>query len=64
MRIKLNKKIILDEKYLILSASDKLFKGNPLIFGNDLDLDDDGNIYFTDSSITREVNEAVELQVI
>jgi hypothetical protein len=33
------------------------------MFGNDLDLDDENNIYFTDSSVIREVNEAVELHV-
>lgn len=30
-------------------------------FTNDLDLDDEGNIYFSDSSYIRDINEAVEL---
>ena len=68
-----------DEKIQILSANDELFKDEPLVFGNDLDIDDYDNIYFTgkkppqqnsinrfkflDSSTIREVNEAVELHV-
>lgn len=52
-----------NEKIQILSANDELFKNEPLVFGNDLDIDDYDNIYFTDSSTIREVNEAVELHV-
>ncbi len=33
------------------------------MFANDLDLDDNGDIYFTDSSISRTVHEAIELFV-
>lgn len=31
------------------------------MFGNDLDLDDENNIYFTGSSDVRDVNEAIDL---
>ncbi len=53
----------LEEKILLVSVNDTRFGNRPLKFTNDLDLDDNGNIYFTDSCSERAVNEAFDLYV-
>lgn len=47
-------------KNAVLSSVDVQFKGVLPKLVNDLDIDDDGLIYFIDSSYEHEVNEAVE----
>lgn len=48
------------DKNAVLSSVDVQFKGVLPKLVNDLDIDDDGLIYFIDSSYEHEVNEAVE----
>lgn len=45
---------------MILSSKDNRFGDKPLKFTNDLDIDDDGVIYFVDTSDKRNVNEFLE----
>lgn len=49
------------EKTILLSAHDKRFENEPLKFIDDLDIDNEGNIYFTVSSRKRELHESAEV---
>jgi sugar lactone lactonase YvrE len=51
------------EKTHILNSNNLQFGEHKPKYLNDLDIDSEGNIYFTDSSYRRNVNEAVELFV-
>jgi sugar lactone lactonase YvrE len=51
-----------NEKHVVISANDKRFN-EPLKFIDDLDIDQDDNIYFTVSTRKRELHESVELHV-
>jgi len=53
--------IYTEEKTYLLRSHDAIFGNKPLTFANDLDLDDDGNIYFSQSSTEHPIEEGLEL---
>jgi hypothetical protein len=45
----------------VLRTNDKRLKNGKMKFADDLDLDDEGNIYFSDASGSRGLGEAIEI---
>ena len=53
--------ILLGEKTYLLRSNDQAFGDKQLTFANDLDLDNEGNIYFTQSSTNHTIEEGLDL---
>jgi hypothetical protein len=50
-----------DEKTTVLGVDDKRLKNGRMRFADDLDVDDDGNIFFSDASGDRDLDEVMEV---